>query len=84
MMMNQQDLRQFKAIQTHLEEKQSVQTLQIRASECPAPETTHGGPVFMSVGQVIQLDIVGEEKTRRLLEDEPEAAQEKVKGPGLA
>ena len=62
-------MRQFKAVQYHLEEKQSVQTLMIAASEAPTPDLTHGGPVFMSVGQVVELEVVGEKSSRRL-EDE--------------
>ena len=45
----------------------------IRNSAAPTPDLTHGGPVFMSVGQVIELDIVGEHH-RRLLEQEAAAA----------
>ena len=70
-MMTKADLRQFKAIQRHLDEKQAVQSLHIRAAEYHSPALTHGGPVFMSVGQVIQLDVVGE--SRRLLEGEAES-----------
>ena len=66
-------MRQFKAVQYHLEEKQSVQTLMIAASEAPTPDLTHGGPVFMSVGQVVELEVVGEKSSRRL---EDEAAAE--------
>jgi hypothetical protein len=62
MMMTKTDLRQFKAIQRHLDEKATVHSLHIRASAYERPEKTHGGPVFMSVGQVIQLDVVGESK----------------------
>ena len=71
-MMTKQDLRQFKAIQRHLEEKQTVHSLHIRASAYERPELTHGGPVFMSVGQVIQLDVVGE--SRRFLDGDDGAA----------
>ena len=71
MMMTKQDLRQFKAIQRHLEEKQTVHSLHIRASAYERPELTHGGPVFMSVGQVIQLDVVGE--SRRFLDGDDAA-----------
>jgi len=73
MLMTKTDLRQFKAIQRHLDEKQAVQSLNIIASECPAPTLTHGGPVFLSVGQVIQLDVV-DEKHKRRLEDEAAVA----------
>ena len=70
--MNKQDLRQFKAVQHKLTDKESVETLYIRASECPTPSLTHGGPVFMAVGQVIELDVVGEGSKRRLdTVDEP-------------
>ena len=70
MLMNQSDLRQFKAVQHKLEEKQSVNYQYIKTSGCPAAAETHGGPVFMSVGQVLKLDVLGEEKSRRLLDDE--------------
>lgn len=66
MLMTKTDLRQFKAIQTKLEEKQSVNTYWIKAAPAPKPDMTHGGPVFMSVGQVVDIDLVDEKATRRL------------------
>lgn len=61
MLMTTNDLRQFKAIVAHLEAKQSIHTTFINTVAAPTPDETHGGPVFMSVGQVIELDVVGEE-----------------------
>ena len=58
MLMTHNDLRMFKVVQRRLEEKESVQSLHIRAVETVDAAHTHGGPVFMSVGQVIQLDVV--------------------------
>ena len=67
--MTRTDLRQFKAVQHHLDDKQKIQTMRIKTVGAPDPSETHGGPVFMSIGQVIQLDIVSEKA--RLLADEP-------------
>ena len=71
--MTHQDLRQFKAVQHKLDDHQPVQSLKIRTVGAPAPSETHGGPVFMSVGQVIQLDTVAE-TARRLEGESTEAA----------
>lgn len=70
MLMTHNDLRMFKAVQRHLDDKQAVQQLHIRTVETVDAAHTHGGPVFMSVGQVIQLDVV-DEKSKRRLDDEP-------------
>ena len=69
--MTQNDLRQFKSVQHQLDEKQNVHTQYIKTTGCPNPADTHGGPVFMSVGQVLKLDVVGE-KSIRLLDDAPQ------------
>ena len=69
MLMNKQDLRQFKVVQRKLEEKESVETIYIRASEAPTPSQTHGGPVFMALGEVVELDVVGDHPKRRLDEE---------------
>ena len=53
-------MRQFKAVLHKLEEKQQVQSLRIKTVGAPAPAETHGGPVFMSIGQDIELDTVEE------------------------
>lgn len=58
--MTKQDLRQFKAVQRHLDDKDKVNSLRIKTVGAPTPSETHGGPVFMSIGQVIQLDTVAE------------------------
>ena len=47
--------------------------MRIKTVGAPSPASTHGGPVFMSIGQVIQLDLA-EEKTRRLEGDSTDPA----------
>ncbi len=53
MMMTSTDLRQFKVVQHKLADNESVQSLTIRTAAAPNASLTHGGPVFLSVGQVI-------------------------------
>lgn len=65
MLMTQTDLRQFRAVVHHLEAKQHVHHTWINTVPTPKPDETHGGPVFISVGQVIELD-VSRSASRRL------------------
>ena len=81
MLMTKADLYHFKSAQHHLNEKDAVQSIYVRASECPALDQPNGGPVFMSVGQVIQLDIVGETHGRLLLDSADESSAEAVTAP---
>ena len=73
MLMTKEDLRTFKAIQTKLDDKQHVQTLKIKTTGAPSPAQTHGGPVFMSVGAIIELDVV-EDHARRLQDQDDTSA----------
>jgi hypothetical protein len=74
MLMTKTDLRQFKAVQHRLEDKQGLQWLRIRTAAAPTPALIHGGPVFISVGQVVQLDVVGEDLSRRLADEDSTVA----------
>ena len=66
MLMKTDDLRMFRAVQTKLTEGQSVQTVWSRTPNAPNPTKTPGGPVFVTAGQVIKLDIVSND--RRMLD----------------
>ena len=80
-LMTHQDLRTFKAVQHKLEEKQKVQSLMIRTVGAPEPSETHGGPVFMSVGQVLQLDTVedaAEEEANAVVQPSEESTTETI------
>ena len=62
MLMNKDDLRMFRAVQTKLTEGQGVQTVWSRTPNAPTPQKTPGGPVFVTAGQVIKLDIVSNDR----------------------
>ena len=71
----------FKAVQHKLEEKQKVQSLMIRTVGAPTPSETHGGPVFMSVGSVLQLDTVqdaAEEEANAVVQPSEESITETI------
>ena len=65
MLMNKDDLRTFRAVQTKLYEGESVQTVWSNTPNAPYPDKTPGGPVFVTAGQVVKLDIVSD--SRRML-----------------
>jgi hypothetical protein len=70
MLMTKNDLRLFRMVQRKLEEGESVQTVWSTAPKAPHAKQTPGGPVFVTAGQVIQLDVVQDD--RRMLEAEGE------------
>ena len=50
MLMNKDDLRTFRAVQTKLTQGQSVQTVWSKTPNAPYPTKTPGGPVFITAG----------------------------------
>lgn len=53
MLMTNADLNTFKQVQHKLNKDEDVQYLTIRTQAAPSADLIHGGPVFISVGQVI-------------------------------
>lgn len=73
MLMTKTDLRLFRMVQRHLEQGESVQTVWSRTPQAPHSTTTPGGPVFVTAGMVVELDVVTSDK--RMLEDQTTTTQ---------
>jgi hypothetical protein len=63
MLMNEEDLRTFRAVQTKMTAGQSVQSVWSKTPNAPYPKETPGGPVFITAGQVVTIDVSTEGKT---------------------
>jgi hypothetical protein len=70
MLMNKSDLRLFRVVQRHLENNEAVQTVWSRTPQAPHAQSTPGGPVFVTAGQVVELDVM-DQNGKRFLDGEP-------------